>query len=96
MSGVAKAVKQPKDNDKAQRDFRINRTEKQASKVRATERALERLTQVQKPFEPWQLHLESQPRPVVVNSSFASREALYAAAASRSDQLTSRSTGVTD
>jgi len=58
VSGVAKAAKNPKDNDKAQRGFRVNRTEKQASKVRATERALERLTQVQKPFEPWRLQLE--------------------------------------
>ena len=58
VAGVAKAVKGPKDNDKAQRDFRINRTEKQASKVRATERAIERLEEVDKPYEPWQLHLE--------------------------------------
>ena len=58
VSGVAKAAKKPKDHDKAQRDFRVNRTEKQASKVRASERALERLSDVKKPFEPWQLHLE--------------------------------------
>lgn len=58
VSGVAKAAKKPKDHDKAQRDFRVNRTEKQASKVRASERALERLADVRKPFEPWQLHLE--------------------------------------
>jgi ATPase subunit of ABC transporter with duplicated ATPase domains len=64
VTGVAKAVKNPRDNDKAQRDFRINRTEKQASKVRSTERALERLAPVDKPFEPWTLHLEiaSAPR----------------------------------
>jgi len=58
VTGVAKATRNPKDNDKAQRDFRINRTEKQASKVRSTERALERLAAVEKPFEPWRLHLE--------------------------------------
>ena len=58
VTGVAKATRNPRDNDKAQRDFRINRTEKQASKVRSTERALERLAPVPKPYEPWLLHLE--------------------------------------
>ncbi len=58
VTGVAKSVKRPRDNDKAQRDSRTNRTEKQASKVRSSERALERLAEVDKPFEPWQLHLE--------------------------------------
>ena len=47
-----------RDSDKAQRDFRINRTEKQASKVRITEKALDRLEVVDRPFEPWQLHLD--------------------------------------
>jgi ATPase subunit of ABC transporter with duplicated ATPase domains len=58
VQGVAKEKKKPRDNDKAQRDFRINRTEKQASKVRITEKALERLEVVDRPFEPWQLHLD--------------------------------------
>ncbi|MGA2530640.1 MAG: ABC-F family ATP-binding cassette domain-containing protein [Acidimicrobiales bacterium] len=58
VTGIARAAKRPKDNDKVQRDFRTNRTEKQASKVHATERAIERLVEVDKPFEPWQLHLE--------------------------------------
>ena len=58
VTGVSKASKGPKDNDKLQRDFRLNRTEKQASKVRSTERALERLAEVEKPFEPWLLRLE--------------------------------------
>jgi ATPase subunit of ABC transporter with duplicated ATPase domains len=58
LQGVAKEKKAPRDNDKAQRDFRINRTEKQASKVRITEKALERLDVVDRPFEPWQLHLD--------------------------------------
>ncbi len=56
--GVAKEKGARRDNDKAQRDFRVNRTEKQAGKVRITERALENLDAVDKPFEPWQLHLE--------------------------------------
>jgi len=58
VTGAAKASRNPRDNDKTQRDFRINRTEKQASKVRSTERALGRLAPVRKPFEPWRLHLE--------------------------------------
>jgi ATPase subunit of ABC transporter with duplicated ATPase domains len=59
--GVRAAAKRPKDNDKAQRDFRINRTEKQASKVRTSERALARLGQVDKPWEGWELHLDLAP-----------------------------------
>jgi ATPase subunit of ABC transporter with duplicated ATPase domains len=55
--GARKQKKQAPDNDKAQRDFRVNRTEKQASKVKATEKALERLDVVDKPWEPWQLQL---------------------------------------
>jgi ATPase subunit of ABC transporter with duplicated ATPase domains len=57
VQGVAKAKRDPKDNDKAQRDFRINRTEKQASKVRASEKALDRLDAVEEPREPWRLQL---------------------------------------
>jgi ATPase subunit of ABC transporter with duplicated ATPase domains len=57
VEGVARAKKSPPDNDKAQRGFRINRTEKQASKVRATEKALERLDEVEEPREAWRLQL---------------------------------------
>jgi ATPase subunit of ABC transporter with duplicated ATPase domains len=64
VQGVAREKKNPKDNDKAQRDFRMNRTEKQAAKVRVTEKALDRLEVVEKPFEAWQLQLSiaSAPR----------------------------------
>ena len=58
VTGVAKERRNPKDGDKAQRDFRINRSEKQASKVRITEKALARLAPVEKPWEPWDLHLD--------------------------------------
>jgi ATPase subunit of ABC transporter with duplicated ATPase domains len=58
VTGVAKERRNPKDGDKAQRDFRINRSEKQASKVRITEKALARLEAVEKPWEPWELHLD--------------------------------------
>ncbi len=53
--GVKKEKRNPKDHDTAQRDFRINRTEKQAAKARQSERALERLEDVEKPFEGWDL-----------------------------------------
>jgi ATPase subunit of ABC transporter with duplicated ATPase domains len=56
--GVRRTAKKPKDNDKAQRGFFVNRTEKQAAKVRVSERALERLGQVEKPWEGWELHLD--------------------------------------
>jgi ATPase subunit of ABC transporter with duplicated ATPase domains len=57
--GVRKAKSAAKDNDKAQRDFRINNTEHLASKVRISEKRLQRLEHdaVDKPWEPWQLHL---------------------------------------
>ncbi|MDQ1404018.1 MAG: hypothetical protein QOG03_2334 [Actinomycetota bacterium] len=57
-TGARTAKKQAPDNDKAQRDWRVNRTEKQASKVRITEKALQRLEVVDKPWEGWDLHLE--------------------------------------
>jgi ATPase subunit of ABC transporter with duplicated ATPase domains len=53
--GAKKLTKNPKDHDKAQRGFFLNRTEKQASKVRVTEKALDRLEVVDKPFEKWEL-----------------------------------------
>ena len=54
-SGVSRDKKHPRDNDKAQRDFRLNRTEKLASRARRTERALESLQAVEKPWEGWDL-----------------------------------------
>ncbi len=63
VEGVRRQKKRPRDNDKAQRDFRINRTEKQASKVRITERALERLDTVDKPWEGWRLDLDLHAAP---------------------------------
>jgi ATPase subunit of ABC transporter with duplicated ATPase domains len=57
ISGAAKAKKGPPDNDKSQRDFRINKTEKQAAKLRITEKRIERLDPVDKPWEGWQLQL---------------------------------------
>jgi ATPase subunit of ABC transporter with duplicated ATPase domains len=54
-SGVSKEKRAPQDNDKAQRDFRINRTEKLAARARRTERALDALDPVEKPWEGWDL-----------------------------------------
>jgi ATPase subunit of ABC transporter with duplicated ATPase domains len=54
-SGVTREKKYPRDNDTAQRDFRINRTEKLAGRARRTERALDALEAVEKPWEGWDL-----------------------------------------
>jgi ATPase subunit of ABC transporter with duplicated ATPase domains len=54
-SGVKRESRNQRDNDKTQRDFRINRTEKLASKARQTDRALDSLEAVAKPFEGWDL-----------------------------------------
>jgi ATPase subunit of ABC transporter with duplicated ATPase domains len=53
--GVRKEVKNPRDNDKAQRDFRINRTQNQAHRARQLDRTMENLEVVEKPFEGWDL-----------------------------------------
>jgi ATPase subunit of ABC transporter with duplicated ATPase domains len=54
-TGVNREKRQPRDNDKAGRDFRINRTEKLAARARRSERALEALEVVEKPWEGWDL-----------------------------------------
>jgi len=62
-TGATKEKRAPRDNDKAQRNWRVNRTEKQASKVRITEKAIARLDDraVDKPWEGWDLHLDLAP-----------------------------------
>jgi ATPase subunit of ABC transporter with duplicated ATPase domains len=59
--GVKVAKRKPRDHDKAQQGFVQNRTEKQAAKVRISERRLERLGVVDKPWEGWQLQLSLAP-----------------------------------
>ena len=54
-SGVAREKKHPRDNDKSQRNFRMERTEKLAGRARRTERALGALEAVEKPWEGWDL-----------------------------------------
>jgi len=61
VTGARNAKKKATDHDKAQHGFKINRTEKQAAKVRITETALARLEVVDKPWEGWDLHLELAP-----------------------------------
>jgi ATPase subunit of ABC transporter with duplicated ATPase domains len=74
-SGTSRERSAPKDKDKLQRDFRINKTEQLAARARRTERALQRLEEVDKPWEPWQLRytLAAAPRAgaVVVSLSEA-------------------------
>lgn len=55
--GVKALKKRPKDHDTAQRDFKINRTEKQASKVRQSEKLLARMETVEEPRKEWELQL---------------------------------------
>ena len=54
-TGVAREKHRPRDNDKTQRDFRIERTENLAGRARRTQRALDALEPVAKPWEGWDL-----------------------------------------
>jgi ATPase subunit of ABC transporter with duplicated ATPase domains len=57
-TGVRKAKSSGNDEpDKSVRAHRVARSEKQASKVRATEKAIERLEAVDKPWRRWELQL---------------------------------------
>ncbi|MFN8122927.1 MAG: ABC-F family ATP-binding cassette domain-containing protein [Thermoleophilia bacterium] len=60
--GVKKEKRRPKDPDKIGRSMRAERSEQQASKVRATERAIERFDAVDKPWEGWRLQLRLSAR----------------------------------
>ena len=55
---VKTAKRAAPDNDKIRRKAGTERSEKQASKVRATEKAISRLTAVEKPWEGWRLELD--------------------------------------
>ncbi len=55
--GLSKAKKKPADNDKNIRAFKINQTEQLAGRAARTERAMERLEVVDKPWEGWDLRL---------------------------------------
>jgi ATPase subunit of ABC transporter with duplicated ATPase domains len=62
-SGVTRERRHQKDNDKVQRDFRINRTEQLAARARRTERSLARLESVDKPWDGWNLRFAIQEAP---------------------------------
>ncbi|HKY16374.1 MAG TPA: ABC-F family ATP-binding cassette domain-containing protein [Microthrixaceae bacterium] len=57
VTGERKAARNPKDNDKFVRRWSMESSERLASKAKATERAMERLSPVDKPWEGWRLHL---------------------------------------
>ncbi len=64
QQGQAKVRRSMNDEpDKIIRKFRIDQTEQLAGKAAQTKRAMERLDQVDKPREPWQLRLELPPVP---------------------------------
>jgi ATPase subunit of ABC transporter with duplicated ATPase domains len=56
--GVRNARRKAGDSDKVTRKFRADATEKQASKVRQTERLIERLDAVEEPRKEWELRME--------------------------------------
>jgi ATPase subunit of ABC transporter with duplicated ATPase domains len=59
--GVRNVKTKKKDNDKSIAFRETQRSEKQASKVKATEKAIERLDAVDKPWEGWELQLDLTP-----------------------------------
>jgi ATPase subunit of ABC transporter with duplicated ATPase domains len=61
VTGVKNAKKNKTDNDKFLPHLKSQRSEKMASKVKATEKMIERLEVIEKPWEPWQLQLEFKP-----------------------------------
>jgi ATPase subunit of ABC transporter with duplicated ATPase domains len=58
VTGVKNAKRRKTDNDKLHPHLQAQRSEKMAAKVKATEKAIERLDVVDKPWEPWELQLE--------------------------------------
>jgi ATPase subunit of ABC transporter with duplicated ATPase domains len=56
--GVKNARRKAPDNDKTGKAFRVESTEKQASKARQTERLIERLDTVEEPRKEWELRME--------------------------------------
>jgi len=64
VQGTRKARRDPSEQDKHIRQFKVASSEKQAAKARATEKAMSRLDAVDKPWEGWDLRfqLASAPR----------------------------------
>ena len=61
VQGVKNAKSKATDGDKFIKHFRSQTSEKMAAKAKATEKAIDRLDAVDKPWEPWQLQLELTP-----------------------------------
>jgi ATPase subunit of ABC transporter with duplicated ATPase domains len=57
VTGERRAARNPTDNDKFVRRWNMASSEQLAAKAKATERAMDRLQVVQKPWEGWQLQL---------------------------------------
>ncbi|MEX0846444.1 MAG: ATP-binding cassette domain-containing protein, partial [Ilumatobacteraceae bacterium] len=55
--GTSKAKKNPADNDKNVKNFKLNQSEQLAGKAARTEKMMERLDVVEEPREAWQLRL---------------------------------------
>ena len=56
--GASKAKKNPSDNDKNIKAFKINQSEQLAGKAARTDKMMERLVVVEEPREPWQLRMQ--------------------------------------
>ncbi|MGE3173686.1 MAG: ABC-F family ATP-binding cassette domain-containing protein [Planctomycetota bacterium] len=78
QKGVKNARRKAKDRDKIGRAFRIESTEKQAAKVRQTERMIERLESVEAPRKEWRLQFEIAAAPRSGDVVATAREAVVA------------------
>lgn len=61
--GTTRAKRDGDERDKYIRQFKVASSEQLAAKARATDRSLERLPEVTKPWEGWDLHFEIAPAP---------------------------------
>ena len=70
--GLSRAKKNPADGDKFRRNYEMAQTEKMVGKAKATQRAIERLDVVDKPWQPWDLRftIDRAPRSANVVAAF--------------------------
>ncbi len=70
--GVSRVKKHPADGDKHRRNFQLNQTEKLVAKAKATKQQLERLEEVEKPWQAWDLRftIDRAPRSASVVAAF--------------------------
>lgn len=93
--GVKNARRKATDNDKIGKKFRSEASEKQASKARQTQRAIERLEVVDEPRKEWELRMEIAAAPRSGSVVATLREASVRRGTSPSVRRTCRSTGRT-